>query len=579
MTQDAAIPKIDIRPDHWRIVHAILQKHVPQYAVWAFGSRAKWTAKEYSDLDLAIMTDKPLPLSVSADLSDDFSESDLPWKVDIVDWATTSEAFRKVIERDKVVVKGTSFQSAEQGKRDWGMASKKVADIASRTAIGPFGSRMKSDAYTPSGVPVIRGTNLTGGKYFSGDWVFVSEQTADELVNCCVQTNDLVFPHRGSIGEVGLVPSDFPRYVMSSSLMMLSCDPSKADPNYVYYFFKSHLGRHELLKNSSQVGTPGIGQPLSTLRGIEIPLPNLSKQVAIAKILGSLDNKIDTNHRSNQTLETIAQAIFKSWFVDFDPVKAKIAAIEQGHDPLRAGMRVISGKTDAELDQMPREPYDQLAATAALFPEEMQESEFGEIPKGWAIKTAESIAQIGIGKTPPRKEPQWFTEGAGDWPWVSIRDLGNVGVYQQKTSEFLTAEAVSRFNVKVVPEKTVLLSFKLTIGRVAITDGPMVTNEAIAHFKLRDNSEISTEYLYLLLKQFDYSVLGSTSSIANAVNSKTVREMTIIVPKKRISDRFTQIVRPLFGEIKSLQTEAEAFEKMRNLLLPKLISGEIEVSA
>lgn len=98
------VPPIDIRPDHWQIVRDILQKHVPQYAVWAFGSRAKWTAKPYSDLDLAVITDKPLSLAVSAALAEDFSESDLPWKVDVVDWATTSESFRKIIERDKVVL-------------------------------------------------------------------------------------------------------------------------------------------------------------------------------------------------------------------------------------------------------------------------------------------------------------------------------------------------------------------------------------------------------------------------------------------------------------------------------------------
>ena len=97
-------PRIDIRLDHWGIVRGILQKHVPQYEVWAFGSRAKWTAKPHSDLDLAVITDQPLPLKTSANLSDDFSASDLPWKVDVVDWATTRASFRKIIERDKVVV-------------------------------------------------------------------------------------------------------------------------------------------------------------------------------------------------------------------------------------------------------------------------------------------------------------------------------------------------------------------------------------------------------------------------------------------------------------------------------------------
>ena len=105
MSQEAvSVPNIDIRPDHWTIVRDILRRHVPQYEVWAFGSRAKWTAKPYSDLDLAVITDRPLPLALGAAVSDDFSESDLPWKVDVVDWATTSESFRRIIERDKVVV-------------------------------------------------------------------------------------------------------------------------------------------------------------------------------------------------------------------------------------------------------------------------------------------------------------------------------------------------------------------------------------------------------------------------------------------------------------------------------------------
>jgi type I restriction enzyme S subunit len=97
-------PLIDVHPDHWTIVQEILQKNVPQYEVWAFGSRTTWKAKKFSDLDLAIITDKPLSLDISASLRSDFSESDLPWKVDIVDWATTSESFRKIIEREKVVI-------------------------------------------------------------------------------------------------------------------------------------------------------------------------------------------------------------------------------------------------------------------------------------------------------------------------------------------------------------------------------------------------------------------------------------------------------------------------------------------
>lgn len=348
--------------------------------------------------------------------------------------------------------------------------------------------------------------------------------------------------------------------------------------NYFLYYWFLRAGRTGELEPFFTGTTIKhlTGKALAELR---IPLPPIDLQREAARVLRWLDEKIDLNHRINQTLEAMAQAIFKSWFVDFDPVKAKIAAKAEGRDPLRAAMSAISGKAEAELDALPPEALNQLAATAALFPEEMQESELGEIPKGWAVKPAEFLADVGIGKTPPRKEPQWFTESEGDWRWVSIKDMGASGVFQQTSSEFVTSAAVTRFNIRVVPDRTVLLSFKLTIGRVAITDGPMVTNEAIAHFKLPSNTEVSSEYLYLYLKGFDYSTLGSTSSIADAVNSKTIRGMPIVVAECALVDRFTTSVAPFFEELRNRQNEIEALSETRDALLPKLLSGEIEVPA
>lgn len=345
----------------------------------------------------------------------------------------------------------------------------------------------------------------------------------------------------------------------------------EATTEYLHYF----LQNADIQSYLTGAVMPKLTQ--GNLNRIPVRYPEPDYQKSIVRVLGALDAQIDLNRRINQNLEALAQAIFKSWFVDFDPVKAKIAAIAEGRDPLRAAMSAISGKPDAELDALPPEQHEQLAATAALFPDEMEESELGETPKGWAFQSAETLAEVGIGKTPPRKEPQWFTEGEGDWRWVSIKDMGASGVFQQRSSEFLTADAVSRFNVRVVPDRTVLLSFKLTIGRVAITDGPMVTNEAIAHFKLPSNDAISSEYLYLYLKGFDYSTLGSTSSIADAVNSKTIREMPITVASGDLIDRFTKSVAPLFEEMRNRQNEIASLGATRDALLPKLLSGEIEV--
>jgi type I restriction enzyme S subunit len=190
-------------------------------------------------------------------------------------------------------------------------------------AIGPFGSRMKADCYAADGVPVIRGTNISGDRAWKGDWVHIPERFADSMPNCNAVQNDLVFPHRGSIGEVAIVPGDRPRYMLSTSLMKFRSDRDKANPLFLFYYFRSSIGRDEILKFSSQVGTPGIGQPLTSLRQFKVPLPPLRIQDEIAGLLAILDDKIELNRQISGTVEATARAIFKDWFVDFGPTCAK----------------------------------------------------------------------------------------------------------------------------------------------------------------------------------------------------------------------------------------------------------------
>lgn len=419
--------------------------------------------------------------------------------------------------------------------------------------------------------------NVTASGFAFEERVFIDGNRDALLRAGKLQRGDVVLTTRGTIGNVAFYSDDiaFDHVRINSGMLILRAHPAVWNRRFLYFLFASSYVQEQISALTSGSAVPQL--PARDLKKFKLPVIKKEIQDAIDKVVGGISDKIDLNRRINQTIEAMAQAIFKSWFVDFDPVKAKIAAKQQGRDPLRATMSAISGKSDAELDALPPEQYEQLAVTAALFPEELEESELGEIPKGWAFQSAETLAEVGIGKTPPRKEPQWFTEGEGDWRWVSIKDMGASGVFQQRSSEFLTADAVSRFNVRVVPDRTVLLSFKLTIGRVAITDGPMVTNEAIAHFKLPCNPAISSEYLYLYLKSFDYSTLGSTSSIADAVNSKTIREMPITVASRDLIDRFTKSVAPLFEEMRNRQNEIASLVSTRDALLPKLLSGEVEV--
>ena len=274
----------------------------------------------------------------------------------------------------------------------------------------------------------------------------------------------------------------------------------------------------------------GCAQPKlnqENLRNIEIELPSHIDR--IASILSSLDRKIELNNKINADLEEMAQAIFKNWFVDFEPFK--------------------DGK--------------------------FVDSELGMIPEGWKVGRADDFYQINIGKTPPRKEHKWFSTNPANKIWVSIANMGNSGVFISDSSEYLTKEAVDSHNIIMVPRNTILLSFKLTVGRVAIADKELTTNEAIARFILSDDKYM--EYLYLYLKNFDYNSLGSTSSIATAVNSKTIKGMQMLQPSDKIIDAFHIQVNPIFEKIRSLTKENSRLSLLRDTLLPRLMSGELEV--
>ena len=263
----------------------------------------------------------------------------------------------------------------------------------------------------------------------------------------------------------------------------------------------------------------GTSQPLLTqeiLNSISIYLPSLPTQKKIAAILSALDEKIAINRAINENLERQAMALYRQMFVETN--------------------------NDARRECRADEYFD-----------------------------------ISIGKTPPRKEAQWFSMNPIDCIWVSISDMGRCGMYIADSSEYLTHESVDKFNIKVVPDNTVLLSFKLTVGRVAITDGAMATNEAIAHFKT-DKPEIN-EYLYCYLKDFNYQTMGSTSSIATAVNSKIIKAMPFVAPTDAELVTFHSATAPMFEMIKTRQRENTRLAELRDSLLPKLMSGEIDVSA
>jgi type I restriction enzyme S subunit len=428
----------------------------------------------------------------------------------------------------------------------------RLSEIIKEISMGPFGSDIKTDNYVSNGVPVIRGGNLTSGRFNSdAGFVYLTEAKAQTLGKANAFPGDVLVTHRGTLGQVGIIPtSGFSNYVVSQSLLRMKINNELADSLYVYYFLKSPIGQQRLLANTSQTGVPAISQPVTSVKALTIPLPPLAEQQRIADILGTLDDKIELNRRQNATLEALARALFTAWFVDFEPVRAK------------AEGRWRQGES---LPGMPAELWE-------LFPDSFVDSALGPIPAGWGVGTVGDVVEVGIGKTPPRKESHWFSVSTSDIPWVSIRDMGNVVGYLSKTSEYLTHEAVDKFRIKRVPASTVLLSFKLTVGRVALTNQELVTNEAIAHFNVPHESNLTSFYLYLFLKSFDYDTLGSTSSIATAVNSDSIRQMQLLVPPKDIVQWFTTRVEKHFRQILANTTQSVSMTELRDKLMIEIFS-------
>jgi len=357
----------------------------------------------------------------------------------------------------------------------------------------------------------------------------------------------------GTLGRVAQVRSLPELTTVDSHVTLVRPDSGVVDPLFLGLALRCFESEIEALGEGS-TGQTELSR--ARLSNFLIPMPtSVEEQRAIAHILGTLDDKIELNRKQNETLEEMARALFKAWFVDFEPVRAKMDGSWQRGESMLG---------------LPAHLYD-------LFPDRLVESELGEVPEGWGFVRAGQIYDVGIGKTPPRKESEWFSEDPKDVPWMSIKDLGRAGLFIAEVSEYLTRAAIERFRIRRIPDGVVVLSFKLTVGRVAITDGEMLSNEAIAHFLPKAGNHICSAYLYCYLSQFDYETLGSTSSIATAVNSDGVRSISILVPSKLISKTFESLIEGSFARIRAIQRESLSLAQLRDTLLPRLISGELRI--
>ncbi len=430
--------------------------------------------------------------------------------------------------------------------------------------------RGKTPTKTDSGIPLITAKIIKNGQIQEVS-EFIAESDYDSWMTRGIpKEGDVVLTTEAPLGEVAQLDSR--KVALAQRVITLRGKQGLLDNDYLLYLLQSHDIQNQLDGRASGSTVTGIKQ--SELREIILRFPFIDIQKKIAAHLKAIDQKITLNHQINQTLEQMAQTLFKSWFVDFDPVIDN--ALDAGNeipDTLqeRAEQRRLL-RAKADFKSLPAE-------TRALFPSEFEETELGWVPKGWTVRPAEEIADISIGKTPPRAETHWFSENASqNIPWVSIKDMGTCGVFTNGSSEYLVPEGVSKFNVKLVPKDSIILSFKLTLGRVSIASECLTTNEAIAHF-VNLKFGLSKEFIYCYLRAFNFDLLGSTSSIATAINSKIIKMMPFLVPNFDVTKYYTESVGSIFEKIKMASDEINVLIQLRDSLLPKLISGELALDA
>ncbi|MGM7652835.1 restriction endonuclease subunit S [Serratia marcescens] len=440
------------------------------------------------------------------------------------------------------------------------------------------GYAFKSADFKNFGIPVIKIKNVKAGAFVAEKFDFVAPDFLMSRSDKQPKQGDLLITmsgnrHDGSretwVGKVAWFNRS-ENYLVNQRVGILRLkDSTDFNARFLAYQLSSDAFQDHFIAVATSSGGQANLSP-NQIKEMVLRVPGKRAQDQIAAILGEIEDKIDLNRCINQTLEAMAQAIFQSWLVDFDPVKAKIAAIEQGEDPLRTAMRAISGKTDAELDQMPREHHDQLAATAALFPDAMEESELGEIPKGWAVGTLADLCHLNPESWSARTLPDTVR-------YVDLANAkgGEISEVQSLGGKDIPSRArrILRYGDTIVGTvRPGNRSFAL-IGEDGLTGstGFAVLRPKPAHWlefvHLVATSEANIERLAHLADGGAYP----------AVRPEIVVQEDVAIPTESIVQAFSQHVKPLFAKILSNRKSAVSLAELRDTLLPKLLSGEISV--
>ena len=539
---------VDLNPNHLATVEAILAEHVPECEVRAFGSRATWTARDYSDLDLAVVGEGPLDWRTLSRLKEAFEESNLPMRVDVLDWHAISESFRNVIEQNYSILQKREHvgRVGAAGERR-GVNLREVIDLT----LSSVDKKSKADE---SAVRLCNYTDVYNSSFIRADMDFMeATATEREISRCSLKTGDVVVTKDSEtyddIGVPALVREDIPDLVCGYHLAILRPSPSKLDGAYLFYALSTNEAQRQF--HSYANGITRFGLRKADIGLVEIPLPPLPEQRAIAHVLGTLDDKIELNRRMNETLEEMARALFKSWFVDFEPVRAKMEG------------RWRPGES---LPGLPADLYD-------LFPDRLVDSELGEMPEGWEVRALGAMVEQLRDNENPQASPNatfsHFSIPAFDQGEVPIQEYGS-DIKSAKTRLQRGVVLVSKLNPEI--ERVWLVDIEADERAVCSTE----------FLVLHARPPFQRSYVYCLARsplfreQVESLVTGTSKSHQRA-QANAVLSVRVIYPSEPAVHAFGQQAAPLLDGVLAYRKEAIILAAQRDALLPGLVSGEVGV--
>ena len=406
----------------------------------------------------------------------------------------------------------------------------------------------KQEDFEPSGDCLFLNTgNVTTTGFNFRDRSFITKEKDAVLRKGKLKRHDVVLTTRGTVGNVALFDESvhFEDVRINSGMVLLRADQSKLSPRFLFQFVRSPLFKEQVAALITGSAQPQL--PIRDIRRVEIPLPPLAEQKAIASILGALDDKIELNRRMNATLEGMARALFQSWFVDFDPVRAK-----------------LDGRKPEGMDK----------ATAALFPDAFEESSLGPVPKGWEVCSLAKKIELLSGGTPKTSEPGYWD---GDIPWYSVKDSpSETDVWVVETEKCVTKLGIENSAAQILPEGTTIISARGTVGKLALIGTPMAINQSC--YGVRGVKDYADYFTYYSLRQATADLQQRThGTVFDTITRQTFETLDCIFPPAYLTQAFDRSVTSMMVKIKANSTQSRTLATLRDTLLPKLLSGELNV--